>query len=78
MVQQKATKKAEVATKKPAAEAVKKPVNPKKTNFAKKSKSLAYGKVKFQAFLWRGKWRFVNKAEADKEKKKEVSQISQA
>lgn len=77
MVEQKGTKKAVGAPKKPAADAVKKPaLNPKKTNFAKKSKSLAYGKVKFQAFLWRGKWRFVNKAEADKEKKKKLAKLA--
>ena len=76
MVEQKASKKAEVASKKPAADAVKKPAATPKKSFAKKSKSLAYGKVKFQAFLWRGKWRFVNKAEADKEKKKKLAKLA--
>lgn len=79
MVEQKGSKKAAAAPKKTTASAdgVKKPaVNPKKTNFAKKSKSLSYGKVKFQAFLWRGKWRFVNKAEAEKEKKKKLAKLA--
>lgn len=76
MVEQKASKKAEVAPKKPAADAVKKPASNPKKSFAKKAKSLAYGKVKFQAFLWRGKWRFVNKAEADKESKKKLAKLA--
>merc|ERR1712023_454142 len=35
-----------------------------------KKKSLAYGRVKFRASLYRGKWRFVNSAEVVSEKKK--------
>lgn len=76
MVEQKASKKAVAAPKKPAAEAVKKPAATPKKSYAKKSKSLAYGKVKFQAFLFRGKWRFINKAEADKEKKKKLAKLA--
>lgn len=43
---------------------------------AAKSKSLAHGKVLFQAFRWRGKWRFINKAEAEKARKKNLAAIA--
>lgn len=42
----------------------------------KKSKSLAYGKVQFKAFLWHGKWRFINKAEAEKSKKQKLAKLA--
>lgn len=42
----------------------------------KKSKSLAYGKVHFKAMLYRGKWRFINKVEADKNRKKKLSKLA--
>ena len=43
---------------------------------AKKSKSLAYGKVHFRAMLFRGKWRFINKAEAEKNAKKKLAKLA--
>lgn len=73
MVEQKAA----VQSKKVAAAPKKAAVAPKKAaKPAKKSKSLAYGKVKFQAFLWHGKWRFVDKAEAEKSKKKKLAKLA--
>lgn len=47
-----------------------------KEGAATKSKSLAHGKVLFQAFRWRGKWRFINKADAEKSRKKSVAAIA--
>ncbi|XKL65255.1 hypothetical protein PGB90_008675 [Kerria lacca] len=47
-----------------------------KTAVSKKPSSLAYGKVMFQAFLWRGKWRFINKAEAEKARKKKLAKLA--
>jgi len=41
-----------------------------------KSKSLAHGKVLFQAFKWRGKWRFINKAEAEKSRKRRLATVA--
>jgi tRNA G18 (ribose-2'-O)-methylase SpoU len=42
----------------------------------KKTKSLAYGKVQFKAMLYRGKWRFINKAEVDKNKKNKLAKVA--
>lgn len=65
MVEQKVAKKSESTT-----------AVPKKSPSSSKTKSLAYGKVKFKAFLWRGKWRFINKDEAEKLKKKKLSKLA--
>lgn len=65
--------------KKPVKEA--KPAGASKAGTAKegaapKSKSLAHGKVLFQAFKWRGKWRFINKADAEKARKKRLATLA--
>lgn len=41
----------------------------------KQSKSLAYGKVNFKAMLTHGKWRFINKAEAEKCRKQKLAKL---
>lgn len=79
MVEQKSvkfqeSKKSDAASKKPADP--KKAVSKPKKAKAYAKKSLAYGKVQFKAFLWHGKWRFVNKAEAEKTKKKKLAKLA--
>jgi len=49
---------------------------PAKSAKAKKPKSLTYGKVHFKAMLYRGKWRFISKAEAELSKKKRLAKLA--